>query len=170
MRGLEENPDFGGPHGRRKRESLRTRQVSRTLIEENRERRRAMAIKSREELKDHRAKIRRALGATGEAAAPERGASASPAFIFASEGAPPAQTTFSHGWEYSGLREDPSSDWRVEPPNVLETIRLHPEGIALPDLGNELGVNWRGLLETVRSLVNDGEIERIQQLFYATQG
>ena len=49
---------------------------------------------------------------------------------------------------------------------VLEVIAKHPEGIRLVDIGNELGVDWRGLIATVKPLVDEDRVEKIDSLYY----
>jgi len=49
---------------------------------------------------------------------------------------------------------------------VLETITKHSEGIKLVDIGNELGVDWRGLIGSVKSLVDEDKVEKIDNLYY----
>jgi len=61
--------------------------------------------------------------------------------------------------------------WRsyVEAERVLSVIQNHPEGIRLVEIGNELGIDWRGLTGIVRSLVDDGKVERIESTYYPAQ-
>jgi ElaB/YqjD/DUF883 family membrane-anchored ribosome-binding protein len=49
--------------------------------------------------------------------------------------------------------------------HILEVIVRHSDGIKLVDIGNELGVDWRGLISTVKSLVDDGKIDKIDNLY-----
>jgi hypothetical protein len=49
---------------------------------------------------------------------------------------------------------------------VLRVIRAHPEGVRALDVGNELGVDWRGVLETTRALVDAGAVEQVDRDFY----
>ena len=49
---------------------------------------------------------------------------------------------------------------------ILEVIAGHPEGIKLVDIGNELGVDWRGLISIIKPLIDDGKIEKIESLYY----
>lgn len=167
MRGIEENPVPGKPHERRRAASMLTRQNSRTFLEESRERRRIMAIKSREELKVHRAKIRNALNSSGGTGSTQREDSDDFVFAYATDDELPIAVAAPHPWECSTTRLQSTADLRSEGVHLLDTIALHPEGVTLADLGNELGVDWRSLIGTVRSLMNEGEIERIQQMFYA---
>jgi len=49
---------------------------------------------------------------------------------------------------------------------VLEVITKHSEGIKLVDIGNELGVDWRGLIGSVKSLVDEDKAEKTDNLYY----
>ncbi|MFQ5904538.1 MAG: hypothetical protein ACE5JO_12710, partial [Candidatus Binatia bacterium] len=53
-----------------------------------------------------------------------------------------------------------------EEEKVLEVIASHPEGIRLVDIGNELGVDWRTLLGISRSIMDEGKVEKIDNLYY----
>lgn len=52
---------------------------------------------------------------------------------------------------------------------VLQIIQDHPEGVRALDVGNELGVDWRRVLGTTRTLTNAGLVEQIDQDFYAVR-
>ncbi len=41
-----------------------------------------------------------------------------------------------------------------------------PDGITLPDLGEALGVEWRRLIAPVKSLLDRGEIEKVESRYY----
>ena len=49
---------------------------------------------------------------------------------------------------------------------ILETVTKHSEGIKLVDIGNELGVDWRGLIGGIKSLVDEDKVEKIDNLYY----
>ena len=49
---------------------------------------------------------------------------------------------------------------------VLTVIARHPDGVRAFDVGNELGVDWRRVLEATRNLVAAGAVEQIDQHFY----
>ena len=49
---------------------------------------------------------------------------------------------------------------------VLTVIARHPDGVRPLDVGNELGVDWRRVLEATRNLVAAGAVEQIDQQFY----
>ncbi len=49
---------------------------------------------------------------------------------------------------------------------VLAVLRKHPQGMKLRDLGNFLGINWRSLVWVVRSLLEQGKIERLNNLYF----
>lgn len=53
------------------------------------------------------------------------------------------------------------------PEEVLRIIRSHPEGASAVDVGNELGINWRRVLGVMRTLVQAGALEQVQEQFYA---
>ena len=49
---------------------------------------------------------------------------------------------------------------------VLEVVTKHPGGIRLVGVGNELGIDWRGLIGIVKAFVDEGKIEKIDSLYY----
>ena len=49
---------------------------------------------------------------------------------------------------------------------VLTVIARHPDGVRALDVGNELGVDWRRVLEATRNLVAAGAVEQVDQNFY----
>lgn len=49
---------------------------------------------------------------------------------------------------------------------ILRIVSEHPDGIRLVDIGNELGVDWRTLIPAVRSLVDTGKVEKINNTYY----
>ena len=49
---------------------------------------------------------------------------------------------------------------------ILEVIARHSEGIRLIDIGNELGVDWRILIGPSKSLVDAGQVEKIENMYY----
>ena len=58
---------------------------------------------------------------------------------------------------------------KVELPDVgkvLKVITGHAEGIRLIDIGNELGVDWRTLIGPTKSLVDGGQVEKIENMYY----
>ncbi len=65
------------------------------------------------------------------------------------------------------VKEEPKAE--AGPPTeekILEVIAGHPEGIRLVDLGNELGVDWRGLIGPSKSLVDAAQVEKIENMYY----
>jgi len=50
--------------------------------------------------------------------------------------------------------------------SIEEIISRHPDGIRLVDMGNELGVNWRGLIGPTKSLVDQDRVEKIDNVYY----
>lgn len=49
---------------------------------------------------------------------------------------------------------------------ILEIIARHSEGIKLVEIGNELGVDWRTLIGPSKFLVDEGKVEKIDNLYY----
>jgi len=52
---------------------------------------------------------------------------------------------------------------------VLTVIGRHPDGVRALDVGNELGVDWRRILEATRNLVAAGAVEQVDQHFYVAR-
>ena len=52
---------------------------------------------------------------------------------------------------------------------VLTVIGRHPDGVRALDVGNELGVDWRRVLEATRNLVAAGAVEQVDQHFYVVR-
>lgn len=50
--------------------------------------------------------------------------------------------------------------------DVLDILSNRPWGMTLPEIGNEMGVNWRGLADTVSALMNEGSIEKLGNRYY----
>jgi hypothetical protein len=65
--------------------------------------------------------------------------------------------------EDQGVRAYPDAE------RVLTVIHAHPDGIRLVEIGNELGVDWRGLIAVVRSLMDEGKAEKIDNTYYPAQ-
>ncbi len=59
----------------------------------------------------------------------------------------------------------PADDLSTEE-RVKAVIAKYPEGVKLVDIGNELGVDWRGLIGVVKTLVDDYKIDKIDSLYY----
>lgn len=157
----------------RRDEAMRIRLATRTALQENRRHRHAMAQATRQELRSYREGLVRSVSGLrrsfisgsktiGTAMASLPAANA--------EGSAAKQSPVSQVWELTGPEAPAENELHVEEAHVLGTINTHPEGVALPDLGNELGVDRRVLVGFVRRLLNDGEIEQIQQLLYPVAG
>ena len=43
---------------------------------------------------------------------------------------------------------------------VLGLIEAHPEGVTLPEIGEALGLSWRGLTSYVRRLIDEGKVRK----------
>ncbi len=50
--------------------------------------------------------------------------------------------------------------------DVLDILSTRPCGMTLPEIGNEMGVNWRGLAATVSALISEGSIEKLGNRYY----
>lgn len=50
--------------------------------------------------------------------------------------------------------------------DMIKVIEQHPEGLSLTQIGNELGADWRGLVNWSHRLVIDGKVEKFDDLFY----
>ena len=59
---------------------------------------------------------------------------------------------------------DPAAESLAE--RVLEVVTSHPGGIAVQDIGNELGIDWRGVTAATSGLVARGRVDHIDQNFY----
>jgi DNA-binding transcriptional ArsR family regulator len=60
------------------------------------------------------------------------------------------------------------------PPDLLqlrvrEIVERHPEGITIRDVGNELGVDWRHAVESLRVLTEAGIVEQVNEEYYAVR-
>jgi len=64
---------------------------------------------------------------------------------------------------------EPEEKPAAEREQILRVLRTHPEGIRLVDIGNELGVDWRGLIAVTKSLLDEGKIEKIDHLYYPAE-
>lgn len=49
---------------------------------------------------------------------------------------------------------------------ILKVIEQHPDGIKLIDIGNELGVDWRGLIADTKSLIEKNKVEKTDNFYY----
>jgi len=67
----------------------------------------------------------------------------------------------------------PAAELETEPfaqeDRILRVLKAHPEGIRLVDIGNELGVDWRGLIALTKALLDEGQAEKIGQLYYPVE-
>lgn len=50
--------------------------------------------------------------------------------------------------------------------DVLDILSNMPYGMTLSEIGNEMGVNWRGLAATVSALMSEGSIEKLGNRYY----
>lgn len=51
--------------------------------------------------------------------------------------------------------------------DVLDILSNRPCGMTLPEIGNEMGVNWRGLADTVSLLMSEGSIEKLGNRYFS---
>ncbi|MBI3327178.1 MAG: hypothetical protein HYZ81_10820 [Nitrospinae bacterium] len=65
--------------------------------------------------------------------------------------------------EEAGGRAYPEGD------RVVTVIQAHPDGIRLVEIGNELGVDWRSLIAAVKFLMDEGKVEKIDNVYYPAQ-
>lgn len=49
---------------------------------------------------------------------------------------------------------------------ILKVIQKHPEGIQLVELGNALGVNWRTVVGALGSLLEEGKVGKLDNIYY----
>ena len=49
---------------------------------------------------------------------------------------------------------------------ALEVINAHEDGIALVDLGRELGLDWRQLIAPINHLLREGRVEKRGRLYF----
>jgi len=56
-----------------------------------------------------------------------------------------------------------------EAERVMHVIAAHPDGVRLVEIGNELGVDWRGLIGAVKFLLDEGKVEKIDNVYYPAQ-
>lgn len=60
----------------------------------------------------------------------------------------------------------PAEERSAEQERILQVLKAHPDGIRLVDIGNQLGVDWRGLIAPTKSLLDEGKAEKIDYLYY----
>jgi hypothetical protein len=60
----------------------------------------------------------------------------------------------------------PAEERLTEQERILQVLKAHPDGIRLVDIGNQLGVDWRGLIAPTKSLLDEGKVEKIDYLYY----
>jgi len=66
-------------------------------------------------------------------------------------------------WTFTGEGDTAMS---VTEQDLVRVIERHPDGVSLTEIGNQLGTDWRGLVNWSRRLVADGKAERLDELFY----
>jgi ElaB/YqjD/DUF883 family membrane-anchored ribosome-binding protein len=55
---------------------------------------------------------------------------------------------------------------KTQEQKIMEVITGHRDGIKLVDIGNELGVDWRTLIGSVKSIVDAAKVEKIDNVYY----
>ncbi len=134
--------------------------VRKAMMTKNRNRQ-ALSEETRKALREHRSFILRSLSAIKKFASVTVDTS-EPSGL--PRGSIPRQVMIpgSDPKRYLQGSDPPSLDEQV-----LQVIARHPEGIALIEIGNRLGVDWRELIEITHRLQTHGKIEQVQQLFRA---
>jgi hypothetical protein len=143
----------------------RVRDAAKTAILETRRSRRTVAQETRQALRSHRAKIRAAVRGLCEALRGASGSELMTPLANVHPCAPDAVERFPGG-VFDLVVDSDGSNGNITATDLLDVVETHPEGISLVDIGNELGVDWRDLLGLSDRLLSDGEVEKIQELFY----
>lgn len=52
---------------------------------------------------------------------------------------------------------------------ILRVIERYTDGVRLVDIGNQLGVDWRVLIGPIRVLMDQGKVEKVENLYYPVQ-
>ena len=72
-------------------------------------------------------------------------------------------------WDLDLQAEDEGLAGNVLRAEILRVLERHPIGAAARDVGNELGVDWRRVVATIRQLVDEGMVDRLGQHFYVAR-
>ena len=155
---------------RRRDEVLRLFAETRSALANNRKQRQLLAAGLRRELRSQRERIRTALMMI------RRGWRA-PADDKPLIGMAPQQEAVRAGGELlDALNEWPQLSELIgnhcdlpEEKKILRVIQRHPEGVSIVQIGNELGVDFRRLLESTHTLLASGQIDQVQELFYPAE-
>jgi hypothetical protein len=145
---------------------LRLFDATRSALAHNRKRRQLRAADLRRELRSHRETIRTVLMMSRR----RRKASADDKRLI---GSARRQEAVRAGGEFLDvLNVWPQLSKRVddcdlpEGKKILQAIQRHPEGISMVEIGNDLGVDFRRLLESIHTLLASGQIDQVHELFY----
>jgi hypothetical protein len=68
-------------------------------------------------------------------------------------------------WESWPSQDRPAATDKLRA-DVLRVVHSHAEGIAAVDVGNELGVDWRRVLDVGRTLAEGGLLDQIDYTFF----
>lgn len=71
--------------------------------------------------------------------------------------------------EAAPAEEEVEAEEAAQKERIFAVVQRHPEGMRIVDIGNELGVDWRSLTRIVRSLVEEREIERIDNMYFPVE-
>ena len=136
------------------------RAAAHAVLIESRKARYAIAQQNRQALKLHRAQIRKtAAGICQDARRSMATGAAAVQRIDASR----AQGCEDQKWEFNPEGDAASP---ITKHDMIRVIEQHPEGVSLMEIGNELGADWRGLVNWSHRLVIDGKVEKFDELFY----
>jgi hypothetical protein len=120
----------------------------------------AIAQQTRETLRSHRAQIRGA--AEGICLAARRSFTGGDAVAYREVEAK-IQDCEEEKWDFS---VEGDAALPITKNDMVRVIEKHPEGVSLSEIGNELGADWRGLVNWSHRLVMDGKVEKFDDLFY----
>lgn len=68
-------------------------------------------------------------------------------------------------WESWPSQDGPGANDRLRT-DVLRVVQDHADGITAVDVGNELGVDWRRVLDVGRTLAEGGLVDQIDHAFF----
>ena len=138
----------------------RLRAAAHAVLNESRKTRLSMAQQTREALQINRLRIRSAVDGIRHAARESIGIQ---------ETITPKREDIrlsdceEQEWDFA-LDDTPSLGTTKQ--DLMRIIQQHPEGVSLMEIGNELGTDWRGLVNWSHRLVIDGKVDKFDELFY----
>jgi hypothetical protein len=68
-------------------------------------------------------------------------------------------------WEASPSQDRTAGNDRLRA-DVLRVVQDHAEGITAVDVGNELGIDWRRVLDVGRTLAEGGLVDQVEHAFF----